>query len=242
MRKINSSDAVDVFTDIVNFAVDNDISLPDNVVLLGGMALSYLGIREMSNDIDAYSVNVESLYHISEILMPKWKESYGNDFEIDFTNNETIWTNDINVGNINKLENVVFIKDKNGEPAMGISVIDAETIFVLKSYADREKDKDDLQKIFSVSCKENILKKLDELAVFNRGHTNQTMIEMTLGNVQEFSFELIEAKDIFNIKNIDEETRLNIASIFGVEDELLDILNGCMDDSSDDRWFSFRRS
>jgi len=217
--------AKSVFQDIVHYAENNNTLIPSNVVIVGGVALSYFGIRESTQDIDVYANEVSSLYNISNRMMDYWKEKFGNEFDVDFTNNDTMWTDRIKIGNLNQCEKVCFINDSNGEPSLCLSVLSPEIIFILKSIADRDKDRQDLNKIFNYTSKEKIIGAINDIVPFNKSYDNRMMIESAMSNIQELSLELVSSEDLLSLKGLDEKCLLDIADFFGIEDDVLNLLD-----------------
>jgi len=210
-----------VVQDIFEEAIRRNIELPSCMVLVGGSAMAFNGLR-LSSDVDMY-VSEEgqaALLGIVSDLMPKWTERFDDDFAIDITTNDYVFSKTIRIADIQQASKLGFAKI--GDDTYGYGILDAETIFIAKCCSGREKDIEDLSLIMEHSSVDKIIERLNEMIKFNNRFNGREATELVLASLRMETMTLVNKDWIKKLTNMDSQERSEIYRIFGVEEETID--------------------
>lgn len=170
-------------------------------VIGGGAALSILGYREGQtlDDIDAYCANQKTL-NLAHVPHP---------IEVDITNSTYFW-GQVNLGDANKSP-ILF---ENSE--IKIQYLTAESMFIHKADAAREKDIIDVEKLANYLDKHAILARMAELKRFNPYDTWYLSAENLLAEIQ-CQYKEVITLDMIDMLGFETDDAYVLSRTFGVQ-------------------------
>lgn len=171
-------------------------ALPETIVLVGGSALAFHGIRLVSRDVDFYASNLpeEPVFRVENEL----REIFGRTFKIDTTASANIWGS-IFIKDIEESP-IVTILDVEGT-CVSIRALSVNDLYVIKLHADREKDLRDLPGIAEKTEFSSLVVRFNQLLQWH-GNQNEKLqlvdrfIERALWDFGVAGPEAIEQLDV----------------------------------------------
>lgn len=143
---IGLTEAIEVIHDLLHEHLARTNRMPGSAIAVGGTALAILNIRQRSEDIDLYLSEVDD--GAVDATVKRFRGRYGPNFKVDVTPTNTLW-GAIAVKDIH--ESPIAQRIVVDEHAVEIRVLSPETLYLLKTAADRPKDRRDLE-LIAVHC------------------------------------------------------------------------------------------
>ncbi len=132
-------DAVEVIRDLaVTFRSATGRPLR-SVVSVGGTALAAHAVRDRSEDIDVYLSEVDDA--VLYLVTKKYAARFGPRFKIDATPSNTLW----GAIAIADIESSPIVRGSDGEETVAVRALSIETLYIVKTAANRAKDQADIQ-------------------------------------------------------------------------------------------------
>lgn len=157
-KPLGKPEVLGVVQELYQKYVDQQGKLPRMLIAVGGTAMALHGLRKLSEDADLYCIEDAFL----PLAMELEKET---GYRIDVTNKTTLF-GALNIPDVEAdaqvLEKVPVIHE--GQTFLvDIAAISPETLFCIKGNTLREKDRDDLPAILSVTTPNAVFRRLDAL-------------------------------------------------------------------------------
>lgn len=150
--------------------------LNNQLILIGGSALSVKEDSKDTNDIDIYIPNKRIKKYIESYLplfIEEKAKSLGEDFFIDITEENNIWS-DLNFPYLKKNNRLETINVNQIE----IGIIDSESLLIAKASSSREKDIKDIPVILKHTSIEKTFERFNLLK-----NNNVSVLENALENI-----------------------------------------------------------
>lgn len=136
---VSFDDAVEVIQDLA-IAFRSATGRPlRSIVSVGGTALAAHAVRDTSEDVDVYVSEVDDA--VLETVTKKHAARFGPRFKIDATPSNTLW----GAIGIPDIESSPVVRDTDGRDGIAVRALSVETLYIVKSAADREKDQSDIR-------------------------------------------------------------------------------------------------
>jgi len=194
--KVNSEQALDIVSRVIERANDRGQAIPPFVVLVGGTALSVYAIRGQSEDVDFYTP--EAMDDAALEIENELKPTYGDTFKIDVTVGENLWGDIILRDIANSPE---WLSIDIGNTHVSIRILSIQDLLILKLAAGRTKDLSDLPLIAPRVSADEVLARFNQLIKWH-GNSNAK-----LGFANSF---VIMMKDLYDMPEQDVIEKMDV--------------------------------
>ena len=147
-------DAVEVLKDLASEHYRTTHRHLDSIVVIGGTALAARGVRDRSDDIDIFARDIDDA--VIEKTVARQIKRFGPRFKIDATPSNTIWGT-IALLDIETSPEVTTIATDGR--MLRIQALTVETLYLVKSAANRAKDRPDVRALAGKTTYEALLKR-----------------------------------------------------------------------------------